>query len=318
MDKKLIETVQRLRKDGRSFGSIAKELLITKSNACYCSKINLDEYESKRVSREKYIKDVCELATKCNSINQILHILGKSNTNEYYKQIHKILEDNNVDTSHFTNVCEYTAKRKKPIEELLSSGTTVCISHLRTRVLNEGLKEHKCERCGRTEWEGEPIPLQLHHINGDKSDNRLENIQLLCPNCHALTDNYCSRKNKKDSNHCVICGKEISRGSIYCRECFNENIKTKTGKYKTKDGNIVESNRPTKDILIEDFKKFGSFTGVGNKYGVTDKAVVKWCNKYDLPVRAIEMRKYIRDLFGKDLKWKFTNGNPESLKPYHS
>ena len=35
-----------------------------------------------------------------------------------------------------------------------------------------------------------PIPLELHHINGVHSDNRIENLQLLCPNCHALTDNY--------------------------------------------------------------------------------------------------------------------------------
>ena len=58
------------------------------------------------------------------------------------------------------------------------------------RLLNANLKERICEHCENTLWLGNPIPLELHHINGVSSDNRLENLQLLCPNCHALTDNY--------------------------------------------------------------------------------------------------------------------------------
>ena len=50
-----------------------------------------------------------------------------------------------------------------------------------------------CENCQLTEWQGKPIPLEIHHINGINTDNRLENLQLLCPNCHALTDNYRGR-----------------------------------------------------------------------------------------------------------------------------
>jgi len=44
--------------------------------------------------------------------------------------------------------------------------------------------------CGLTEWLGEKIPIELHHINGDRNDNKLENLQILCPNCHTFTDNY--------------------------------------------------------------------------------------------------------------------------------
>lgn len=55
------------------------------------------------------------------------------------------------------------------------------------------LRGRKCECCGLTEWLGEPINLEIHHIDGDHNNNELENIQLLCPNCHSYTDNYCGK-----------------------------------------------------------------------------------------------------------------------------
>lgn len=284
MDRKLIENVQKLRKEGKSFGEISKTLLITKSRACYCNKINLDEYDEKISSHEKYINSVCELSKKCSNINQILQILGKKPTNEYYKQIKKILEENEIDTSHFNEEKSYKPngiRKKIPTEEYLVNGSKISTAKIKLRLLKEGFKEYKCENpeCGLTEWHGKPIPLELHHINGDRSDNRIENLQLLCPNCHSFTENYCGRKLKK--------------------------IKTK----KSKDNKIV-----SKEQLLEDFKTYGSFSGVGRKYGVSDKAIVKWCGRYNLPTYALEMRKYVRDFFGEKIKWKFNNGNPIYLK----
>lgn len=58
------------------------------------------------------------------------------------------------------------------------------------------LRGHKCEDCGLTEWKNQPIPLEAHHIDGDKCNNTLENLLLLCPNCHTLTSNYGSKKQK--------------------------------------------------------------------------------------------------------------------------
>jgi hypothetical protein len=83
-----------------------------------------------------------------------------------------------------------------PIETYLVSGRRTNRTHLKQRLLAAGLKESKCERCGIQSWLGEPLSMALHHINGDGMDNRLENLALLCPNCHAQTPNFSGRNRK--------------------------------------------------------------------------------------------------------------------------
>ena len=67
-------------------------------------------------------------------------------------------------------------------------------ANLRQRLIVNGLKENKCEICGITEWQNKPITIQLHHIDGNRDNNTLENLQMLCPNCHSQTHNFCRRK----------------------------------------------------------------------------------------------------------------------------
>jgi hypothetical protein len=80
-----------------------------------------------------------------------------------------------------------------PVEELLVTGRRRSRGHVKRRLINEGLKEDRCEQCGISEWQGKPLSLQLHHVNGDGLDNRLENLELLCANCHSQTDTYGGR-----------------------------------------------------------------------------------------------------------------------------
>jgi hypothetical protein len=77
--------------------------------------------------------------------------------------------------------------------ELLVAGRKTNRSHLKQRLLREGLKENRCEQCGITEWRGRSLNMQLHHVNGDGLDNRLENVELLCANCHSQTETYGGR-----------------------------------------------------------------------------------------------------------------------------
>jgi DNA-binding CsgD family transcriptional regulator len=83
-----------------------------------------------------------------------------------------------------------------PISQLLAADTHRGRYNLKLRLLREGLKEDRCERCGLTEWRGELLTLALHHVNGHRDDNRLGNLELLCPNCHSQTENYAGRNGR--------------------------------------------------------------------------------------------------------------------------
>lgn len=80
-----------------------------------------------------------------------------------------------------------------PAAELFVAGPFRQRGHLKARLIKEGLKEDCCEICGVTEWLGRPLGMELHHVNGDGCDNRLENLMLLCGNCHSQTDNWGGR-----------------------------------------------------------------------------------------------------------------------------
>ena len=77
-----------------------------------------------------------------------------------------------------------------PLLEYLSTSKDIQSNKVRLKLLKEGYKEYCCERCGLTSWQGQPIPLELHHKDGNRYNNTLENFELCCPNCHAQTDSW--------------------------------------------------------------------------------------------------------------------------------
>lgn len=135
---------------------------------------------------EQFVKEsssYAQLAIKCGY---------SSNSGNYIETMHQMIEQLNLDASHFKgqgwNRDNFDYSRFTYGKKIKSS-----------RALNAiiALRGHKCEVCGLTEWMENPIPLEVHHIDGQELNSELENLLLICPNCHALTDNYRGRNINK-------------------------------------------------------------------------------------------------------------------------
>ena len=149
----------------------------------------------------KYSKEQLIVAVKIStSMRQTLQKLNVAAYGGNYDVLRKAIKHYKLDTSHFTGQAWNKGKNlppKRPIEQYLNNKIPIQSFKLRNRLLKEGIFEHKCSNCKRTSWLSQPIPLELDHINGNNKDNRLRNLRLLCPNCHAFTPTYRSKKRSK-------------------------------------------------------------------------------------------------------------------------
>lgn len=148
----------------------------------------------------------------------------------------------------------------------LSNKYPISSYSLKVLLINHGMKEAKCECCGLSEWLGQPIPLDLHHKNGNHYDNNEDNIILVCPTCHR----YLERKNR------II--------------TVLDRLKERSLPKKEKDRPTVVSASLVKgrkfncsaEELICLVKQYGTFTGVALHFGVSDNAIRKRCKRLGL------------------------------------
>jgi hypothetical protein len=264
----------------------------------------------------KFTKEDYENAAKVSlSYAGMCRCLGISPRGGNYATIKNKIKEYGIDISHFTGQGWNVGLKVRPqkeykLEEILQKDFSYSTSKLKRRLLESGIKEHKCECCKNGEWNGKPIPLELHHINGDRLDNRLENLQLLCPNCHSQTDNYRGKnqtrykkenfvsdielkkmhneEKEKRKNEKVQKNKELKlkiRTPKEIRYCIcGKKLTAKQHKYCSQEcAHNDVSKRPLVLELIEKINELkNNISAVGRYYGVTDNAVRKWCSLYKI------------------------------------
>jgi hypothetical protein len=157
----------------------------------------------KAQSKRAYDRQQLEDAVKAScSIADALGRLGLFPGGANYRSFNSRITKYGIDISHFSGKGYLKGKThnwavKTPLEDLLVNGSTASNGRLKSRLLKAGLLENKCYSCGITKWLDKPAPLELEHKNGVNNDNRLENLELLCANCHAFTPTYRGRNIKK-------------------------------------------------------------------------------------------------------------------------
>ena len=151
----------------------------------------------KKYTKEQFI----EAVMNSTSMRRTLQKLGVAPFGGNYATARKHLKQLNLDTSHWLGRGWARGKKLdyliKPIEDYYSGTRGISTYKLKNRLLRDRILTHRCMKCNSIEWFDKPIPLELHHIDGNSKNNSLDNLQLLCPNCHTLTPNYRSKNNRQ-------------------------------------------------------------------------------------------------------------------------
>jgi hypothetical protein len=220
----------------------------------------------------KYTKEVLQNAVAgASSLSEAMRSLGVKPSGGYHSYFKRLLKKDAIDVSHFKryNISQHSGHNRKTWQEML------CISESRPSgkrlqdALIESGVEKKCHACGLPpEWNGHKLVLEVHHKNENWLDNRKENLELLCPNCHS--QKHHTDKAKKDAStwrtkHCPSCGVLICKKSKKCKDCANQCRKKKI-------------EWPSADILNQ-MLQISSYVGIGRTLGVSDNAVRKHMEK---------------------------------------
>lgn len=186
--------------------------------------------------------------------------------------------------------CANLARKENKIKNWLEGsyngiiGTNQLSKTIRDYLLEK--VNYRCELCG---WDKiNPItnkcPLEIHHKDGNYMNNSLDNLQVLCPNCHSLTSNYkaLNKDGREDrivnrKNYCIDCGKEITQDALRCVSCSNKAR--------------VKMKPLTREELKEKIRIL-PFTKIAEEQNVSDNAIRKWCTSYNLPSKKKDINAY--------------------------
>lgn len=248
-------------------------------------------------------EELKDIISQCSNIAHILNTLKLNRV--YHYKIKDIIDKYKLSTSHFKVI------QKNQYYNYIPNDGKIIRTHtnFKASLLREGKLINKCAICKlEPMWNNKPLTLHLDHINGDNKNNDLNNLRLICPNCHSQTDTYTGRnikKNKNKNKNDSIINKQTDNvntiiNNITSKDVIletkkteqNENLKCqkcKTNiKYKSKSGlcsicvkiSKRKVERPSYESLINNINELG-YVKTGTKYGVSDNAIRKWIKYYN-------------------------------------
>ena len=220
---------------------------------------------------------------------------------KYCKNCGKELTKEQHNNIYCSNECQLDyqykeyIKRWKNGEETGLKGQYELSNYIKHYLLEK--HNYKCELCGWGEINPftNKIPLQIHHKDSDYTNNIEENLQVLCPNCHSLTENFGSRGNgrvarKKYSknNTCIDCGIEISSNATRCNSCEQ--------KHRTQE---FINNLPCTREELKKRLRTESFESIGRSYNISGNGLKRWIAKLNLPITKKEINSYTEEEWEK-------------------
>lgn len=213
-----------------------------------------------------------QMLNTSNTLAEVIIKIGLSLHGENYKLLQEKIKQDNL------SLIKLKENKKSnstggvsliDLNDVLVKNSLYSRSSLKRRLIQENSLEYKCFICSNTgEWNGQKLTLELDHINGINTDNRLENLRFLCPNCHSQTDTYKGKNVKriKVQNKCINCNCDIRRTSTRCNKCAGLNL-LKFEVTKEELQNLINVYPMTK---------------IGKMFGVSDNAVKKRCITYGI------------------------------------
>lgn len=224
----------------------------------------------RKYTHEEFI----EAVKASKSIAGALRELGLKPCGGNYYTAKKLLQALDLNTDHFTGQAWNKGEKLKDWQDYKKPNS------FKKHLIEE--RGAACDCCKQDTWMEQPIPLEVHHIDGDRTNNSLGNLQVLCCNCHALTDNWKGRGGKlseeekservlkprnRPKDKCPKCEKEKSIESKLCKDCYEQPSK------------IVWPSVEEMTKLVFEMPMMT----LAKKLGVSDVTIGKFCKENNIP-----------------------------------